>query len=100
MSGDSSIPDTPKGSRRNPDRPVCRVGKIAQMPYVVRMELNRRMLDGEFGATLLEWLNGLPEIQQLIAKRFKGQPVSSENLSSWREGGYAEWLKANRFQNN
>ncbi len=70
---------------------MARNGKIARLPRGVREELNRRLQDGEQGGPLLAWLNGLPEVSQVLAKDFGGCSVSKQNLSEWRAGGFAEW---------
>jgi len=68
-----------------------RNGKIAKLPVDVRVELHGRMENGEDGAVLLEWLNGLPEVQESLKAHFGGAPVSKQNLSEWRQGGFREW---------
>jgi hypothetical protein len=72
---------------------VSRRGKIARLPRSIRDELNRRLRDGESGTKLLAWLNALPEMQCVMAHEFGGQPVTQQNLSDWRLGGYQEWLQ-------
>ena len=68
-----------------------RNGKIAKLPYTVREDLNQRMDSGEDGAELLNWLNGLPEVQESLKANFDGVPVSKQNLCEWRQGGFREW---------
>src|SRR5436190_2721873 len=72
---------------------VTRRGKIARLPMSIRDELNRRLRDGESGTKVLAWLNALPEMQCVVAHEFGGQPVTQQNLSDWRLGGYQEWLQ-------
>src|SRR5580698_4966605 len=67
-------------------------GKIARLPAELREELNRRIRNGEPGTGLIEWLNGLPEMQAVLAAEFSGQPINETNLTNWRQGGYADWL--------
>ncbi|MGA2053460.1 MAG: hypothetical protein ABSH19_09125, partial [Opitutales bacterium] len=43
---------------------------------------------------LLAWLNALPAVQAVLAALFDGRPVTPQNLSQWRLGGYADWLRA------
>jgi len=69
---------------------MTRNGKIARLPRHIRDELNQRLQDGEEGNTLLEWLNALPQVQEVL-KAFSSQPVSQQNLSEWRQGGYRDW---------
>jgi hypothetical protein len=54
-------------------------------------ELNRRLENGEAGAGLVEWLNGLPAVQQVLQAQFGGRPIREQNLSEWRDGGYRDW---------
>jgi hypothetical protein len=46
---------------------------------------------GEDGAELLDWLNGLPEVQESLKTNFDGAPISKQNLCEWRQGGFREW---------
>ena len=72
---------------------MARTGKIARLPQVLRSELNRRLRDGENGATLVEWLNALPEVQEVLETDFAGRPLNEQNLSEWRQGGFREWQR-------
>jgi hypothetical protein len=68
-----------------------RTGKIARLPYHIRQELNRRLLDNESGDPLLDWLNARPEVQTMLSEQFDGHPITKQNLSEWRTGGFAVW---------
>lgn len=68
-----------------------RNGKIARLPLAVRQELNRRLDEGEQGKKLVAWLNGLPEVQAIVAAEFGGKPIREQNLSEWKQGGYRDW---------
>jgi hypothetical protein len=70
---------------------MTRKGKIARLPREIREELNRRLEDGAGGESLLDWLNALPAVQSVVAGQFAGVPISKQNLSEWRTGGFAEW---------
>lgn len=72
---------------------MARTGKIARLPLVVREELNARLRDNENGQTILAWLNALPVCQERIKGEWKGEPISDANLSIWRSGGFADWLR-------
>lgn len=67
------------------------IGKIGRLPVAIREELNRRLQDNRPGDELLEWLNALPEMKSTLAKEFDGQPISQQNLSNWKCGGYRRW---------
>src|SRR5436305_4811887 len=70
-----------------------RVGKIARLPKEIRDELNGRLESGEPGKQLVEWLNELPKVKKVLAEQFGGSPVTEQNLSEWRRGGFQDWLK-------
>lgn len=69
-----------------------RTGKIARLPREIRVQLNQRLLNGEPGKELVEWLNSLPEVGKVLAAEFDGHPMREQNLSEWRKGGYRDWL--------
>jgi hypothetical protein len=69
-----------------------RTGKIARLPEPIREQLNQLLLDGMLGTQAVVWLNGLPEVKQVIAEHFPGRPVTEHNVSEWRHGGYQDWL--------
>jgi hypothetical protein len=68
-----------------------RTGKIARLPLAIRQQLNQRLQNGESGKALIPWLNGLPEVQAVLAAQFNGQPILQNNLSRWKTGGYVRW---------
>jgi hypothetical protein len=70
---------------------MTRKGKIARLPRAIRDELNRRLDNGEQGVRLLEWLNGLPEVAELLNQDFEGRPISKCNLTEWKNGGFVDW---------
>jgi hypothetical protein len=69
-----------------------RNGKIARLPLEIREQINRRLERCEPAPKLLPWLNALPEVQELLRDEFEGEPISSQNLSQWRRGGFRDWL--------
>lgn len=69
-----------------------RHGKIARLPRALRLQLNQRLERSEPGPQLLAWLNALPEVQELLQQDFAGEPISKQNLSQWRRGGFQDWL--------
>ena len=71
---------------------MTRNGKIARLPRQVRDELNRRLRDGQKGSQLVVWLNALPKVKAALAKDFGGRPLSEQNVSQWKQGGYQDWL--------
>jgi hypothetical protein len=74
-----------------------RTGKIARLPRLIRNRLNQRLDDGEEGKKLVRWLNRLPEVRAVMAESFEGKPVSEQNLSEWKAGGFAEWVQRQEF---
>ena len=69
-----------------------RNGKIAHLPRSIRDELNQRLERSQPASQILPWLNGLEEVQEIIKEEFDGVPISEQNLSQWRQGGFQEWL--------
>ena len=72
---------------------MTRNGKIARLSRNLREELNRRLRDGQQGKRLVKWLNSLPEVQEVLAEEFGGRPISEQNLSEWKQGGFEDWLR-------
>jgi hypothetical protein len=70
----------------------ARTGKIARLPGPIRHELNHRLNNGALGRELAPWLNALPEVQTVLAHRFASRPITEDNISAWRQGGFQEWL--------
>jgi hypothetical protein len=70
----------------------ARVGKIARLPGAIRDTLNRRLNNGALGKDLVPWLNALPEVKHVLATRFASRPITHDNLSEWRRGGFQDWL--------
>ena len=70
---------------------MTRNGKIAHLPGSVRDDLNRRLDNGQEGETLLAWLNGQPDVRKILKAHFDRAPITKQNLSEWRQGGFREW---------
>lgn len=70
-----------------------RNGKIARLPHALRKQVNQRLLDGETSTTILAWLNTEPAAIKVWEAHFEGLPANAENLSQWRVGGYADWIR-------
>jgi len=70
-----------------------RNGKIARLPHSLRKAINQRLLDGETSTVILDWLNAQPEAIKVWEAHFEGMPANAENLSQWRNGGYADWIR-------
>ncbi len=67
------------------------LGKLSRLPAHLREQLNLRLADGEPETTLLPWLNSLPELQAILQDKFKGEPVSEQNLSEYRRHSFRNW---------
>jgi hypothetical protein len=48
------------------------VGKIGRLSKDCREELGRRIEDGYSGRELVDWLNGLPDVQAVLREKFGG----------------------------
>jgi hypothetical protein len=69
------------------------VGKIARLPGSICNELNRRLRNGALGKDFARWLNALPEVIHVLAERFPSRPITEDNPSEWRCGGFQDWLR-------
>jgi len=72
---------------------MTRLGKIARLPRSIREALNQRLADGEMGKRLVAWLNTLPEVRAVLEAEFGGRAINEQNLSEWKQGGFAEWQR-------
>ncbi len=65
------------------DKPVGRrrTGAIANMPKVLRDEINRMLEDGVI----------YPQIVARVAQQ--GHEINKFHLMTWRQGGYQDWLR-------
>lgn len=70
-----------------------RKGKIASLPLVIREEVNQRLLDGHKAPQILPWLNSDERVLRILDEQWGEEPISPQNLSEWRQGGYQDWLK-------
>jgi hypothetical protein len=68
-----------------------RTGKLARLPHPIRDQVNQRLHDGEPANSILNWLNDLPEVQQILREHFSGRPIAASNLTEWKNGGYHDW---------
>lgn len=71
---------------------TTRKGKIARLPAKIREQVNLRLFDGQTGPQIIAWLHTLPEVLTVLDAHFKEEPITSQNLSEWRGGGYQDWL--------
>jgi hypothetical protein len=71
--GASAGPNHPHSSIANRK---SKIKNDPRLPNHVRHQLNGRLEDGEPGKQLVEWLNGLPEVQEVLKLRFGGRPIS------------------------
>lgn len=74
-----------------------RNGKIAKLPQSLIGQLNHRLQQGEPGPKILQWLNSEPATLKVLKEHFESVPISKQNLSEWRNGGYQEWRVREEF---
>ncbi|PTY03940.1 hypothetical protein DB346_02790 [Verrucomicrobia bacterium LW23] len=70
----------------------ARVGKIARLPVAIRNEVCRRIYDGQPGPKIIAWLHTQEDVLRVLDEQFHEEPISPQNLSEWRQGGYQNWL--------
>jgi hypothetical protein len=75
------------------DPAPTRTGKIASLPARIREQVCQRLHDGASGPQILAWLHTLPEVLAVLDEKWSEQPISPQNLSEWRGGGYQDWLR-------
>ena len=75
-----------------PDPPSARNGKIAKLPRHIRDHINRAFDSGQTAVYITEQLNKLPEVKATLEAHFGGRPITQNNLSEWKAGGYRDWL--------
>jgi preprotein translocase subunit SecD len=73
----------------------ARKGKIASLPAAIRDEVSTRLFDGQGAPQILPFLNKNPEVRKILKERWKDEDVSAQNLSEWRSGGFADWMRDN-----
>ncbi len=71
----------------------ARTGKIARCPLHIREQINQRLLDGEPATKIINWLHEQPEVLAVLDRYFREEPISPQNMSEWRAGGYQDWLQ-------
>lgn len=85
---------TDTAAAQPPSRSAARNGKIARLPAALRDQLGHRLDDGQPANVILGWLNAEPAVVAILRDQFGGVPVSPQNLSEWRAGGYLDWQRA------
>jgi hypothetical protein len=74
---------------------ASRKGKIASLPAQIREEVNQRLHNGEQAPQILPWLNSNADVLRVLDDRWGEEPVTANNLSEWRRGGFKDWLARN-----
>ena len=73
------------------DAPITRKGKIASLPAAIRESLNHLLFNGARGPKIITWLHSQEEVLRVLDEGGE-EPITPQNLSEWRKGGYADWL--------
>ncbi|HWB06894.1 MAG TPA: hypothetical protein VG796_27970 [Verrucomicrobiales bacterium] len=68
-----------------------RPGKIARLPHPLRTSINHRLDRNQPGRQIVNWLNSIPAVKKILRELFHNKPITEQNLSEWRNGGYLEW---------
>ena len=69
------------------------LGKISRLPAELRNEVCRKLYDGVSSADILRELNTKPEVKKILTRYFNGEEISAQNLTAFKQSGFAEWLK-------
>lgn len=67
-------------------------GKIDRLPFELREQVNRKLRDGLSAKKICDWLNADEAVLKILDEYFHEEPVNAQNLTNWRQGGYAKWL--------
>jgi hypothetical protein len=68
-----------------------RNGKIAKLPRPLRDQINHALDSGQSATSIAQHLNKMPEVKAMLNAHFEGKPISQQNLSEWKAGGYRDW---------
>lgn len=74
------------------DEKKTRTGKIASLPARIREQVNIRLHDGQKSPKIIAWLHEIPEVLTILDDEWGEEPISAQNISEWRRGGYQDWL--------
>lgn len=77
----------------NTELPRKELGKVAGLPKAIRDDLNFRLLNGATLQELCDFLNQ-NEVVIGILRGKRWNTFNPENMSNWRQGGYATWLRS------
>lgn len=69
------------------------LGKISRLPAELRNEVCRKLYDGVSSADILRELNAKSEVKKILTRYFNGEEISAQNLTAFKQSGFAEWLK-------
>ena len=70
-----------------------RKGKMARLPDEIRMQVNERPANGIPGIQIVKWLNKPRDVERVLENYFAKSPISEQNLTEWKQGGFLEWQK-------
>lgn len=74
-------------------------GKIGRLPEAIRSEVNARLRDWQPATAILTWLNSNKVVRAILNQQFNGDDINDQNLTNWRQGGYADWLRRDEKNN-
>lgn len=79
---------------RNRDAAASR-SKIGRLPFDVRNRICEMLESGATAAQVCGWANRTEAFRRL-ARETGCAPLSAQNVTDWRAGGYARWLEERR----
>ncbi len=65
--------------------------KISSLSARLREQVNERLDHADSPESILTWLNSLPEVQAVLARKFKSIPRSPQNLSDYKQNSFRNW---------
>lgn len=72
---------------------MARTGKIARLKKAHRDQVNTMLLDGASAESVIRFIGKLVAAGETDADGEAIQLPNDQNITNWREGGYADWLK-------
>ena len=72
---------------------MARTGKIARLPKTLRDQVNAALRDGATASRVIELLTAAKAGGATNGDGSEIDLPNDQNITNWREGGYAEWCK-------
>lgn len=75
---------------------MARTGKIARLPKTLRDAVNLALLDGASASRVIQIITDAKAHGATNGDGTEIEIPNDQNITNWRDGGYADWLKENQ----